>query len=205
MLSIRVGLCIFLLLIVGLFCIGPIMGAYTNTHDVTLSLSARDPDPGSGIAGYRLTENTAVWLPWVVIDPPVIGAQWTAAVPFTLSAGDGVKTVYVQYRDAAGNVSLTYTQTITIDSIPPVGGILIANGAITTPTPKVLLALNSPTASTMRLSNDSKKWTTWGAFTPSKQWVLTNGKGIKTVYVQYKDVNNTTSEIFKDTIILKKV
>ncbi len=39
---------------------------------------------------------------------------------WTLNAGNGVKTVYVQFRDAAGNVSLSYNDTIALDSNEPV-------------------------------------------------------------------------------------
>jgi hypothetical protein len=50
---------------------------------------------------------------------------FTAADPFsddishTLTSGDGTKTVCVQYRDAAGNESMTATDTILLDTLKP--------------------------------------------------------------------------------------
>ena len=36
-------------------------------------------------------------------------------VPFTLSSGDGTKTMCVEYKDVAGNTSTTYTDSIVLD------------------------------------------------------------------------------------------
>lgn len=214
----RRGFQILFVLAIVLSLVGQLYAAVTNTRNVTISLSARDPDPGTGVAGYRLgetpvpwdpatatgpLEDLVIWLPWISITP-VIGVQYTATTPYALSAGDGVKTVYIQYKDAAGNLSIISSTLITIDSMPPVGSILIANGAINISTPRVALALVGPNASKMRLSNDNRKWTAWEAFAASKQWVLSSGKGTKTVYVQFQDGAGNTSATFKDMIILTK-
>jgi len=47
-----------------------------------------------------------------------------ANVPFTLPAGDGTKTVYAWYKDAAGNVSPTASDTILLDQTAPTDGTL---------------------------------------------------------------------------------
>src|SRR5215207_494514 len=68
----------------------------TRSRSVTLSLSATDPSPGSGMSQMRIS-NTQSGLS---------SATWEAystTKAWTLSSGQGTKTVYVQYRDGAGN------------------------------------------------------------------------------------------------------
>jgi hypothetical protein len=72
-------------------------GAYrTDTRLVTLSLSATDPEPSSGVTQMRFKNERAdaVWSDW---KPYAETKNWY------LSAGEGKKRVAVQYRDAAGN------------------------------------------------------------------------------------------------------
>jgi len=44
---------------------------------------------------------------------------------WTLSAGDGSKTVYVRYQDNAGNISAPTTDTSALDTTPPTGTVSI--------------------------------------------------------------------------------
>jgi len=77
----------------------------TRSRSVTLSLSATDPSPGSGMSQMRIS-NTQSGLS---------SATWEAystTKAWTLSSGQGTKTVYVQYRDGAGNGSAVVTDTI---------------------------------------------------------------------------------------------
>jgi hypothetical protein len=82
--------------------------AATNTRTVTLSLSATDAL--SGVTQMRFSNN---------------GSSFSAAENYaptktwTLSGGAGVKTVYAQFRDAAGNWSSAATDTIVFDSAAP--------------------------------------------------------------------------------------
>lgn len=39
----------------------------------------------------------------------------------------------------------------------------------------------------MRFSNDGKQWSKWESYTTSKALTLTEGAGIKTIYVEFKD------------------
>lgn len=85
--------------------------ASTNTRNVTLVLSGSDT--GSGVSEMRVSE-----------DGGFGGVAWepyATSKPFTLSAGDGVKTVYAEFRDGAKNVSATSSGSIVLDtSVPPV-------------------------------------------------------------------------------------
>jgi DNA-binding beta-propeller fold protein YncE len=80
-------------------------GAFmTNLPDVVLTISANDVD--SGIAGYYISETpstpTATTPGWVDVEP--IG-KFGETVPYTLSPGDGQKTIYAWFKDGGGNIS----------------------------------------------------------------------------------------------------
>lgn len=84
--------------------------AYTNVRAVTLTLSATD---NVGVTQMRFSNNGTSWGSWVA---------YAATRSYTLPTVDGSKTVYVQFRDAAGNWQLPYTaqDDITLDMTKPV-------------------------------------------------------------------------------------
>lgn len=90
--------------------------ATTNNPVVNLTLSATDPLPGSGINEMRFrSEDTQTWSVWENFQT---SRQWQ------LSDGDGAKTVFVEYRDNAGNVSQgTISDGIQLDTtfVPSLG------------------------------------------------------------------------------------
>jgi large repetitive protein len=78
--------------------------ASTSSRTVTLKLSASDPSPASGVASMRFKNGgTTTWSSWF---------NYTTSKSWTLSAGAGTKTVYVQYNDRAGNISAAASDTI---------------------------------------------------------------------------------------------
>ena len=94
--------------------------AFTATTAVTVSVPATDP--GSGMSLVRLSDSPAM-----TGDVLTTGTTYTynAAIAWTLPGGDGVKTVYVQWRDAAGNWSAVTSDTITLDTTAPTGTVAI--------------------------------------------------------------------------------
>jgi hypothetical protein len=100
----------------------------TATTSVLLSLSASD---AVGVVGYYVSNSSSVpsagqsgWSP--------VGSTtslFTTLNGWQVTAGDGVKTVYVWYKDAAGNVSTAASTTITLDTTPPTNGTLTAIAA----------------------------------------------------------------------------
>ena len=86
-------------------------GASTTSHTVTLGLSANDAgSPTSGVTGMRFSNDAVTWSAF---------QPYAAAAVWTLSSGDGTKTVYVQFRDGSGNVSATASDAIALDSTGP--------------------------------------------------------------------------------------
>src|SRR2546422_150294 len=91
-------------------------GAFmTNLPDAILTVSAHDVD--SGVAGYFISEApttpTASTPGWVDVEP--VG-KFGATVPYTLSPGDGKKTVYVWFKDGYGNISSPATNSILLNT-----------------------------------------------------------------------------------------
>ena len=91
--------------------------SYTNSSTVTVTLSATD---STGVTGYYLSDSSTT--------PSSSASGWTsvtsttsysASVSYTLSSGEGSKTIYAWYKDAAGNVSSTANATITLDTTVP--------------------------------------------------------------------------------------
>ncbi len=91
--------------------------SYTKSSAVTLNLSATD---GVGVTGYYLADTsstpTASASGWTSVTSTT---NFTANVSYTVSSGDGNKTVYVWYKDTAGNVSTTANGSITLDTTAP--------------------------------------------------------------------------------------
>lgn len=80
-------------------------GAYTNSRVIHLSLTA------SGATFMRISENPNF--------SDVASVAYAATAAFTLSSGDGSKTVYVRYLDDAGNKVDFTLNPITLDTTLP--------------------------------------------------------------------------------------
>lgn len=171
--------------------------AFTNALASTLALSASDTG-GSSLYQMRFSNDGSAWSAW---EPHATSKNWT------LASGNGTKTVYVQYKDGAGNVSTTCSDTIALDMTAPTGSVAIDAGApYTSSSASVLTVSASDTGGSdlyqMRFSNDNSSWSAWEAYATSKNWTLTSGTGTKTGYVQFKDTAGNVSTSFSDTIVL---
>jgi len=122
--------------------------ASTSNRSVTLNLTCSD---NVGCTGMHFSNDISVPNPWsagsggvarltdgsfiIAAPPPAVPwATYSTTASWTLSAGDGTKTVYIQFRDAVGNVSSTMSDTIVLNSMadttPPA-----APGSLTRTTP----------------------------------------------------------------------
>lgn len=126
---------------------------------------------------------------------------------WTLSSGDGEKTVYVEYRDASV-ASAVYTDTINLDSsVGSEYGVSINDGALFTNQITVTLSLGAPAyTAQMMVSNDGGfAGATWEPCATHREWQITQyGAYVipRTVYVKYKDTEGTISSTYQDDIIL---
>ncbi len=90
-------------------------GAITQTNSRTVSLVLSSADA----VQMKFSNDGTTWT-----SPEVYGA----AKSWTLAAGDGVKTIYVKFKDSVGNWSNAYTATVTLDTVPPVTSASLASG-----------------------------------------------------------------------------
>ncbi len=174
--------------------------ATTNTVAVSLNLSATDT--GSGVSKMRLSNDGSAWSTW---EDYVVGRSWI------LTNGNGVKTVYVQFRDLSMNRSVTYTDTIElqVDTVAPSGTITINSGATYANTTNLTLSLwatdDLSGVSEMRLANSGSPWNAWEPFSTSRSWTVGGSDGTKTVYAQFKDAAGNVSATASDSIVLDTV
>ena len=78
--------------------------ASTTSSSVTLDLSASDPSPASGVVRMRFRNGgSTTWSEWF---------DYSTSKAWLLSGGAGPKTVYVKYKDRAGNISAAASDTI---------------------------------------------------------------------------------------------
>jgi YD repeat-containing protein len=90
--------------------------ALTNAQNITLALSASDP---SGV-GQVCISNANLCSDW---------QKYASEKPWLLPSGDGAFTVYVWFRDNAGNsTNAPVTATITVDTVPPLVNLSVAGG-----------------------------------------------------------------------------
>ncbi|MBD0306003.1 MAG: hypothetical protein ICV76_05560 [Nitrospiraceae bacterium] len=90
-------------------------GFMTNSPDVVVTISATDVD--TGVGAYYISESpmapTAGVPGWVDVTP---SHKFGATIPFTLSPGDGQKTIYVWFKDVGNNVSVPASAGILVNT-----------------------------------------------------------------------------------------
>ena len=178
---------------------------YTTSTTATLNLTATDT---AGVTGYYASETSTTHSSgdagWTAVTSTT---SYSANVQFTLSSSGGKKTVYVWYKDAAGNVSSAASDSITLKELPVVSTFQINNGAADTTSRTVTLnntATGSPTHYKASESPTFKSATWWKAYTKGRpSFTLSTGYGTKTVYFKVKNANGESS-VVSDTITLKK-
>jgi len=183
----------------------------TASSSVTLSLSATDD---IGVTGYYLSQTSST--------PSSSASGWTsvtsapsysASVSYTLSGGNGTNTVYVWFKDSAGNVSSSDSDSITLQDDPPSNpSISINSGASSTVSSSVTLSLSATddvgvTSYYIRTCTGTdcadSGWitvTSTTSYSASVSHTLTGGSGLKTVYVWFGDSAGNVSSEANDSI-----
>lgn len=130
-----------------------------------------------------------VWVPYQTYK------QWY------LTSGAEAKTVYVKFALKNGMISTIYSDSIKLS--PPANmevGFKINNNAVETNNRVVSLAISwSLGVEEMRISNTSDfGLSDWIGIDNDLTWVLSNGSGKKTVYMQFKDSNGFVKTVSKN-------
>lgn len=142
-------------------------------------------------------------------DEAFTGAAWEAFVTakeWTLideeigpRFGDGPKTVYVKFRNAALDETDIHAATIELDTVPPAVGaipIIINNGELKVSNRNVVLTLDATGATSVEVFNEDQQAELSGEVFPysaTLSWTLSEGNGQKRVFVDFQDdIGNKT-------------
>jgi hypothetical protein len=173
--------------------------AYTTSTNVTLQITGIDSD--SGLYQMRFSNDGTTWGSWL---------PYATSYSHTLTSTNGSKTVYMQLKDNAGNISDSYTDTIILDNVAPDGTVKINNGATYTNNQSVNINLTYSDATSgvyqMQVSTASDfSGASWVSTSTTTSISLTTGDGTKTVYARFKDNAGNISTSKTATIILDRV
>ena len=170
----------------------------TSNPLASLTLSATDPVPGSGMANMRFSLD---------------GSQWTVWEPFNekktlnLTGPDGNRNVYLQVQDQTGNIPPTAIAGILLDTHAPSDILLRINGgAAYSNSSSVVLAMNATDyepgtgLADMAFSFNNLIWGAWGSFAMQKNMTLPPGDGMRTVFVKVRDGVGNIGEIAEGDI-----
>ncbi|MFC1746658.1 hypothetical protein ACFL35_21885, partial [Candidatus Riflebacteria bacterium] len=177
--------------------------AYTNKTSVTLGLYSQLE--GKEATKVKVSNTDASWSGVTAV--AIVGSMTKS---WTLTTGEGEKTVYARFGNDSNEWSSTYSASIIYDATAPTGGSLsINNDATYSVTDNVGLALSADGGlsgmSEINIQNGGgSDDTTIGYEESVSSWRLKNQEGTRTVQVRYKDgAGNWTSWISK-TIIFDK-
>ncbi|MFN8524581.1 MAG: right-handed parallel beta-helix repeat-containing protein [Chloroflexota bacterium] len=174
-------------------------GAVATT---SVNVFGRSPDETAlpGVVEMSFSQDGSAWTAW---EPFALSRSWT------LPNGTGLGTMHARYRNGAGTVIHTASDSITVD--PTKGSdysVSIANGDVYSRTTGVQLFLAArPKTTQMMISNDGGfGGAVWEPFNTEKAWTIINyGTYLisPTVYVRYRDENGAVVPgNVTDTIIL---
>jgi hypothetical protein len=176
-------------------------GDCLGAADVQLHLQAQDGQSGMAGGQMRFSNDGANWS---VPQPYAESASWT------LSAGEGAKTVYARFADAAGNWMGTPVSDGThLDLNPPSGSFDIVEDRVEEPVVTLSCAASDAgcggSAVSMCFSNDAVSWSVPQPVSDSVVWELdAHGNGTYSVYVCYEDaLGHQTDPPLSDTVVLQ--
>ena len=174
----------------------------TNSNIVTLSLSATDPSPGSGVGWASFSNDGSTWSSWESFSASRSGWDITDS-NYGGTGSDGTMTVYVKVKDLVGHEiasNLRASDSILLDRVSPGNlSVTINGGALYSTAADVTLSLaasdQEPASGLfkMALSNDGVSFSNWTDWAGSSSWSLTAGAGgtdsdgQKTVYFKVQD------------------
>ncbi|MGC9060050.1 MAG: Kelch repeat-containing protein [Thermoplasmata archaeon] len=173
-----------------------------QNHSLNFAWNFNDIDMDYQTA-FRVQVSTSSDFNSPVVDSGVVQS---AAQSWTYSGlGDGVYYWRVACRDSSGLWNVSNGVQFTLDTTPPSASLTINSNAVYTNTPSVTLTITSSDAGSglrdMCFSNDGLVWSAHETPVATKSWTLSEGDGVKVVYLKLRD-NANNSFICNDTIIL---
>ena len=169
----------------------------TSTPDTELFLSFADDSSGMAEIQIGLTPDfaEATWQPYAGI------------VPMTFTE-EGVQTVYVRTRDQAGNTSAVVTDTLMVDTIPPLGEIYPLDKVVGSNTLSLTMLLagwdNISGVSDVRISTvESLENALWQPYAPEATVPISyTGVAQPLIYAQFRDAAGNVSAVYTTTYLV---
>jgi PGF-pre-PGF domain-containing protein len=188
-------------------------GETEGTIEVDLTAPSSPALSINGGTGYTTTRNVNLTISAVGATKMKVsnyanfsGATWenyATTKSWQLSSNDGDKTVYINFRDAAGTNCST-SDDITLDTVIGEPSLSINSGASHTNDLNVTLSISANDATKMKIDNESSfsNMTSWiNKASPYNFTLPAGGDGIRTVYLRVKDDAGNTKTT-SDTITL---
>lgn len=177
-------------------------GNEVSTNEATVDLTLSAAGIGKTLTQMRLRNDYPDWLS----DSEGWESYSTTKTSWSITNTEGVRTVYVQFKDADGNISPAYFDDIALSYVPT-GSISItevykSGSTKYTDSTSVSLTISAVNAAKMCVSNTTT-CSSWVTYATSKAWILTSGDGQKTVYARFMDqYGNISSTYYSDDITL---
>ncbi len=152
------------------------------------------------VSEMRLRNAGEDWGPWVGLKANM---QWT------LTAGEELKTVEIQFRDSAGLSSKVTSDTIYFDATAPSGTISVEGGAAwtnkSTVTINCTFSDNMSGVAQVRARAEGGTWSAWSTNTSRVDVPMPSGDGPKTFQAEARDWAMNVSSLASDDIGLDTV
>jgi len=173
---------------------GTVLNALGATVEATIT------DGASGVTSQTLA---------LLINGAEVPVQFQPAAGQLIASGgawrEGVNSIELRAADAVGNAQTPQLWSVTMDTVPPEGAVVINGGAVTTTSVHVTLSLSALDATSgvagMRISNTEASGYVEEPFTSIRTlWRLNPVRGEQSVYVQFVDAAGNISAPVSDSI-----
>ncbi|MEI6914285.1 MAG: hypothetical protein WCL39_04050 [Armatimonadota bacterium] len=166
---------------------------YTAATAVNLTIAASGVS--NTVAQMKLSSDGVNWSPW---------EPYATSKPWTLTPGDGAKSVRICFADQAGYESPVATDSIGLDTTPPSATMTINSGAVGTNSltlsVKITGSDNLSGIAQVRFQLDDGSWADWQAYASTLSHTIGPGDGARTVTAQVMDAVGNISASFSDSI-----
>lgn len=185
----------------------------TNVSTVTMAASKAPADSYSGVVQMSLSNNGSTWSAW---EAYTTSKSWDCTnSTYGGSTAEGTKYVYIRFKDGAGNISSSASDSITRDVTNPSAGVIRLNSGNTYSNSSTVTIGYTTTPSDartsiagVRYSNNGTSWTNWVTYTSTYSWNITNTtyggtstEGTRYVYLQVQDAAGNISPTVSDAIV----
>lgn len=181
---------------------------YTTDQIVTLDVVSTDV--GFGVESIRFKNDedfnqSDQKIEWIKFSPKVANS---ASSEWKLSDEEGIKIVFCQFQDFAGNITTSsLSDQIIFDQTAPIGSISIV-GDRTRQAGIIINLVASDELSNMkeigevRLRNGEEDFSDkdWKPFRDQIKWEVPSGEGIRMVFAEFRDGAGNVSEVASDSV-----